>query len=270
VLAGMYFVKASEDNMATNQWLQRAWILQSLAAVAVLIFTRRQRAGASTQQAAPLWCLLFLLLPIPFYALSIAYSGVPIFIPNWWPFTHYNVRYGLQLLPAFSIAPALLVYGVLHSDGWNSRVRFASIPVILVFSAASYASIWQATPICLEEAQSNMRSRNQLQMELARWLERLPPDSTLLMYLGDQVGALERAGIPLKRTINEGNHRVWKQPIDPEGLWERALAHPSQYADYVVAFEGDPVWQAVHDLHLPALVELHVTGQPHATLYRAR
>ena len=115
-----------------------------------------------------------------------------------------------------------------------------------------------------------MRSRNQLQIELARWLERLPPDSTLLMYLGDQVGALERAGIPLKRTINEGNHRVWKQPVDPEGLWERALAHPSQYADYVVAFEGDPVWRAVHDLHLPALVELHVTGQPHAILYRAR
>lgn len=270
VLAGMYFVKAAEDNIAANQWLQRAWILLSLLAVAVLIYTRHQRTGARAQQAAPLSCLLFLLLPIPFYALSIAYSGIPIFVPNWWPFTHYNVRYGLQLLPAFSITVALLVYGVLHSDGWNSRVRFASIPVILVFSAASYASIWQVTPICLEEAQSNMRSRNQFQMELARWLERLPPDSTLLMYLGDQVGALERAGIPLKRTINEGNHRVWKQPIDPEGLWERALAHPSQYADYVVAFEGDPVWQAVHDLHLPALVEVHVTGQPHATLYRAR
>ena len=267
-LAGMYFVKAAEDNMASNQWLQRAWILLSLLGAAALIFTRRQQAAAP--QAAPLWCLLFLLLPIPFYALSIAYSGVPIFVPSWWPFTHYNVRYGLQLLPAFSIAPALLVYGVLHSDAWNSRARFAFIPAILAFSAASYALVWQATPICLQEAQINMRSRNQLQMELARWLERLPPDSTLLMYLGDQVGALERAGIPLKRTINEGNHRVWKQPVDPEGLWERALAQPSQYADYVVAFEGDPVWKAVHDLHLPALVELHVTGQPHATLYRAR
>jgi hypothetical protein len=270
VLAGMYFVKAAEDNLAANRWLQRTWILLSLLVAAVLIFTRRQQAETGAQQAAELWCLLFLLLPIPFYALSIAYSGVPIFVPNWWPFTHYNVRYGLQLLPAFSIALALLVYFVLHSTARNPRVQLASVPAIFVFAAASYASVWQATPICLAEAQTNMRSRNQLQMELARWLERLPSDSTLLMYLGDQVGALERAGIPLKRTINEGNHRVWKQPVDPEGLWERALAHPSQYADYVVAFEGDPVWQAVHDLHLPALVELHVTGQPHATLYRAR
>jgi len=34
-------------------------------------------------------------------------------------------------------------------------------------------------------------------------------------------GALEQAGIPLRRTINEGNHRVWKYPLDPDGLWER-------------------------------------------------
>jgi hypothetical protein len=90
------------------------------------------------------------------------------------------------------------------------------------------------------------------------------------MYLGDHVGALERAGISLKRTINEGNHRVWKQPADPQGLWERALANPAQYADYVLAFEGDPVWQAVHSLHLRALIELHVSGQAPAILYRAR
>ena len=269
-LAGMYFVKAAEDNMAANQWLQRAWILLTLLAVAILILTRRPQTEKSAQRALPLWCLLFLLLPIPFYALTIAYSGVPLFVPNWWPFTHYNVRYGLQLLPAFSIALALLVYGVLRCEQWNWRLRLASIPVVLAFTATSYAFVEQATPICLEEAQGNMRSRNQLQMELARWLEQLPPDSTLLMYLGDQVGVLQRAGIPLKRTINEGNHRVWKRPVDPDGLWERALAQPGQYADYVVAFEGDPVWQAVHDLHLPALVELHVTGQPHATLYRAR
>ncbi len=33
------------------------------------------------------------------------------------------------------------------------------------------------------------------------------------MYLGDHVGALQRAAIPLSRTINEGNHRPWKKPV---------------------------------------------------------
>ena len=90
------------------------------------------------------------------------------------------------------------------------------------------------------------------------------------MYLGDHVGALQKAGIPLEHTINEGNHRVWRQPSDPEGLWERALADPARYADFVVGFEGDPVWQSAKDHHLSALIELHVSGQTPAALYRAR
>jgi hypothetical protein len=90
------------------------------------------------------------------------------------------------------------------------------------------------------------------------------------MYLGDHVGAVQQAGIPLKQTINEGNHRVWKRPVDPDGLWERALADPARQADYVLAFDGDPVWQAVQGKNLKALVEIHVTGQARAILYRAR
>jgi hypothetical protein len=209
-------------------------------------------------------------VPIPFYALSVAYSGVPIFIPQLWPFSHYNVRYGLQLLPAFALAVAILICFIIRSHWSNSRLRLILTLGVFALVIASYASMWRVGPTCLVEAQINMRTRNQLEIQLSRWLDKLPPDSTLLMYLGDHVGAVERAGIPLKRTINEGNHRVWKQPRDSDGLWERALASPSQYADYILAFEGDPVWQAVHGLSLHELVEIHVTGQARAVLYRAR
>lgn len=262
VVAGMYFLKSSEGNVADNPWLQRAWLLLALAAALALILHYRAVSRA--------WPLLLLLVPVPFYALSIAYGGIPIFIPYWWPFSHYNVRYGLHLLPAFAVAFAILVWIILRLDSWNSRLRLGCTVTVFALIVASYTNVGRATPICLKEAQVNMRTRNQLQGELSRLLTELPPDSTLLMYLGDQVGALERAGILLKRTINEGNHRVWKQPTDSEGLWERALANPSQYADYVLAFEGDPVWQAVHDQHLRELIEIHVTGQAPAILYRTR
>ena len=266
LLAEQYFVKSAEDNLAANEWLQRVCILLTLmAAVAFMVY----RSRAPSSQTAD-WALIFLLTPLPFYGLSIAYGAVPIFIPNWWPFTHYNVRYGLQMLPAFAVALATLVCLSLRSAAWNRRLSIGCVLGVFALVIASYSSIWHATPICLKEAQVNMRTRTQLELELAAWLERLPPQSTILMYLGDHVGALERAGILLKRTINEGNHRVWKQPSDPEGLWERALANPSQYADYVLAFEGDPVFQAVEEKHLRELVEIHVTGQARAILYRAR
>lgn len=267
-LADLYFLKSGEDNVAQNQWLQRILVLLVIAAIVVAAVTHPWSSVGDA--GPPLWPLAFSLVPLPFYALSIAYGGVPIFIPNWWPFTHYNVRYGLQLLPAFAVALALLVYFALQAIQWNGRIRKACVLGIVVLVAASYGSIWEATPISLAEAESNMRTRNQLQIEVARWLEKLPSDSTLLMYIGDHVGALERAAVPIRRTINEGNHRMWKRPSDPEGLWEHALADPAKYADYVLAFDGDPVWEAVRDKHLRELVELHVTGQPRAILYRAR
>ena len=266
--AGIYFLKAAEDNVASNEWLQRGWVLLTLAAMLIPAMLSRWDPWRPFARSA--WPLALLLAPIPFYALSIAYSGVPIFVPQWWPFSHYNVRYGLQLLPAFSVAIALLIAFVLRNDRWDWRLRFAGVLALLAFVLASYSRVWRTGPVCLQEAEINMKTRNQLEIQLSTWLQRLPADSTLLMYLGDHVGALQRAGIPLSHTINEGNHRVWKQPVDTEGLWERAVGDPGKYADYVVAFEGDPVWNAVHELHLHELVEVHVSGQARAVLYRAR
>jgi hypothetical protein len=272
LVAGVYFLKSGEANMAENPWLQRSWVMLAIVALVGAAFRRRilRDADPPNTTSAPRWFpLLFLLLPIPFYALSVAYGGVPIFVPAWWPFTHYNVRYGLQLLPAFATAFAIAVYLILRTR-WRPNIRPAAMFAMFAVLIASYATVWRATPISLKEAQINMRTRNILESQLVAWLDKLPPDATLLMYLGDHVGALQQAGIPLKHVINEGNHRVWMQPSDQEGLWERALADPAKYADYVVACEGDPVWQAIQGRHLRELVELHVTGQARTVLFRAR
>lgn len=271
LLAGMYFVKSGEANMAENAWLQRLWILVGFVALVGIALSLRSRQAATAGPApAAMLPLLFLLVPVPFYALSVAYGGVPIFVPAWWPFTHYNVRYGLQLLPAFAASLAIILHCAMRSARTNARLRIATFMIASVLVIASYSTVWYAGPVSLAEAQINMRTRNQLEKQLAEWLKRLPPDSTILMYLGDHVGALEQAGIPLRRVINEGNHRVWKQPVDPDGLWERALANPAEYADYVVTFEGDPVWQAMQGFHRHELVEIHVTGQARASLYSTR
>ena len=105
---------------------------------------------------------------------------------------------------------------------------------------------------------------------MAEQLRRLPANATFLMYLGEHVGAFQDAGIPLARAISEGNHRIWRQPSDAEGLWERALADPGKYADFAIAFEGDPVWKALHERGLPVLMIIAVNGQKRATIYQTR
>ena len=254
VAATQYFLKSAEDNLAEGS-LQRIWLAVAvLGSVFALLLDRR------------LVTLLLLWLPLLFYSLSIAYGAVPIFVPNWWPFSYYNVRYGIELLPCIAAFSAVSIYFVLTLA--RPAVSKAAIGVIaLGFLIVSYLSVWHAQPISFREAWVNSRSRIALERELASNLRKLPADSTLLMYLGDHVGALQDAGIPLARVIQEGNHRTWKQPSDPDGLWERALANPGALADYAIGIDDDPVARSARQHGLTSLVIVETPGQPPATIY---
>jgi hypothetical protein len=258
-----YFLKSAELNLAAANW-QKLWLLLALAGVIVGLAWKQTRGNH--------WPLLLLWIPLPFYTLSVAYSGVPIFMPVWWPFSYYNVRYGLELLPAFAVFVTLAFYFAAQAVQ-HRAFKLGAAAAVLILVAASYASIWRS-PVCFSEAVINSRDRISLERELADFVRVLPPDSTVLMYLGSHVGALQQAGIPLRRVINEGNHRTWKQPVDLDGLWERALANPAKYADFVIAFEGDAVSAAVlKDVQKQDLIPLaviHTSGQPKATIYRTR
>ncbi len=262
--AGLYFLKAAELNVGAPAWQGRLWLFLALIGAAAAVFTRRTRPA------------LFLWAPLPFYAISVAYGSIPIFVPTWWPFSFYNLRYGLELLPAFAIFAPLGISFLAQSMGkllgpQSSISRWSpvfSVVICLALIGVSYATIWRADPVCYREASINSRGRVAVDKQLATWFTSFPPSSTFLMYLGEHSGAFERAGIPLQRVINEGNHRVWKQPSDPEGLWERALADPAAYADYAIGFQGDPVWKAATEKHLTALVEIHSTGQPGAAIFQ--
>jgi hypothetical protein len=201
--------------------------------------------------------------------LSIAHSGVPIFIPVWWPFSYYNVRYGVELLPAFAVFAAMAAYGLIR---FAAAVRTVAIVIVcfLLLPTVTYVYAFKSGVVSYQEAVVNARTRVALEKQLASIFETMPPNATYLMYSGDHVGALQRAGIPLSRVINEGNHRPWKRPSDPDGLWEKALAHPSSNVDYVVAMDADSVATNVNKSELDALLVLHVSGQPAATIYKTR
>lgn len=254
-VAFRYFFKSAELNLAEGKW-QKFWICSLLLGTAIVVLFQRI-----------LGPVLFLWIPVPFYMLSIAYSGVPLFVPTWPPFSRYNVRYGVEMLPAFAVFTAIAAYGLIRFAP-SIRSRLVIAITFSVLAAASYFQVWRRGPVSFDEALINSRSRIALETGVAARLELLPSDSTFLMYLGDHVGALQQAGISLSRVINEGNHRPRKRPTDPDGLWERALKNPAAYANYAIAFDSDPVASAANQTELAPLAILRVTGQPEATLYR--
>jgi hypothetical protein len=204
--------------------------------------------------------MLMLCSVLPFYALSISYGGVPIFIPPWWPFSYYNVRYGIQLLPLFALAVGVLPFTVTEFTG-SRKARTVALAVIGGLVALSYGSAWRATPISLREARVNSAPRVIYEQKLAEVLQRLPAGSSILMYSSAHVGALQMAGVHLRSTINEGNYYEWKAALDD----------PQHAADYVVATTGDPIAEAMqkHPAEMTVIATVEGEGQPPTYVYRS-
>jgi hypothetical protein len=265
-VAAIYFLKSAQLNLADGNW-GRFWLLAAVVALAISAWKLRR-------QLPP---LLLLWAPLVFYAFSIAYGSVPLHVSTWWPFATFNQRYGLQLLPMFAVSVGLLTGSILlpaldkgESSGTGRRHGWKLAAILLALVVVSYGFVWQSGPQCLQEAQKNWRIRSPLNSAVERIITHLPRNSLYLMDLGEHVGVMEQAGIPLRQVINQDNHRAWRHPSDPDGLWERALADPARYVDFVIAFEGDAVDLSVDKTNLIELTEIHASGQPHARIYAAR
>jgi hypothetical protein len=242
--ATLQFLKVSRLNVAEGRpelWLFTAALVALLAAI---YFSRRYLS----------WAILS--APVPFYVLCIAWGSVPIYQPEWWPFSYYNVRYGLQLLPAIAVFAALAYQ--FATNFLRPRYVIAAAGLVI---AASYFSVWQKTPICQREARVNGAERMAVEQELAEKLKSLPLSATVLMYCSAHPAALQMVGVPLKRRLCENDHPGW----------EDALAQPAQSADYIIAFAGDPVARAVHDhpQELEAVATVGTPSQPKALIYRS-
>jgi len=249
-----YFLKSAQITLAVGNW-GRFWLAAAVLASVILARKLPRRVAA---------VLLVLWSPVAFYALSIAYGSVPLHVPMWWPFAIFNQRFGLELLPLFAVAAGALVAlatRVLPLHKW--RVVGSALALVM----ASYAFVWVAKPLCWQEAWRNWQIRRGLEMSVEGAIKEFPADSLFMMDLGEHVGIMERLGIPLRRVINGQDHRLWLRPSDPQGAWERALADPGKYVNYVIIFEGDSVDRGVNRDQLTLLEVIHATGEPPARIY---
>jgi hypothetical protein len=204
------------------------------------------------------WWLFW--LPLPFYTLSIAYGSVPLYVAVWWPFSLYNVRYGLELLPAVAVFTAVVFEALRRTSQrfpWRAAVAVIAISAV----ACSYISVWKTTPITIQEAVANSRTRIPYERALAEALGRLPRSARLLMYTGAHPGALQIADIHLRRVVNESNHPQWEQAL-----------HDPALVDYVIAADDDPVAQSAtrHRNTLVPLAIVESSGQPRTTIYKTQ
>jgi hypothetical protein len=247
--AFVYYARTAQVDAA---FWETGFLVMAAALCGLVLAIQRRAALAS----------LLLWIPLPFYVYSVAYGSVPIFIPQLWPFSYYNSRYGMELLPALALFAFFAVQWL--EVRWSASqplVKRVMQPIFLLLVALNTVGMIYRTPLVLKEAMNNSTTRVAFEAALARQLMMFPQGSTILMYNSDHVGALQAAAIPLRQTINEGDR----------DSFQAALAAPAEHAAYVVAIAGDPVSGAVaaHPEGLTELTILCTSGQPCARIYQS-
>ncbi len=225
----------------------------------------KQRFDAAAKARADQFALL-LWVPLPFYIYSVAYGSVPIFIPQLWPHSYYNARYGMELLPALCIYGALAaerldVWMRAQTAGWARVGARLWQPLAMVLCALNCMGMMYRVPPVLKEGIVNATTRVPFEHALAGTLEQIPVNEPVMMSVSAHVGAVQTSGRTLQSMVSENDEQRWQQ----------GLADPAESAAYVISMKGDPVDSAVH-AHPDGLTELSVictTGQPCARVYKS-
>jgi hypothetical protein len=180
------------------------------------------------------WPLILLALPAVFYLWSMHAGQVPIFVPTLWPFSYYNTRYGLALLPLAAFSTAALI-------AWIPE------PARGVSAALAIAICWvpwllhplPESCITWKESQVNSVARRAWTVEAAEFLhDHYRRGSGIFTTFGDITGIYVRAGIPLRDTLTWDN---WPQ-------WPATVARPDLFLreEWAVVQGGDPVQTSIN------------------------
>ncbi len=206
---------------------------------------------------------VLLWMPLPFYIYSIAFGSVPIFIPQLYPHSYYNARYGMEMLPALVLFAFIAAEWAAHRLALSKPAMAVVLPRIALGAAVvNSAAMMFSVPLVLKEGMVNSTTRIPFETAIARQLESMPAGVPILMHTSDHIGAVQQAGIPLKQLLSENDR----------DSFAASLAAPAAKADYVVAIAGDPVDIAVkmHPENLTELTVLCTTGQPCARIYKSQ
>jgi hypothetical protein len=254
-VALLFYMKAAVMDAAAMGWGRALLLVSALGAGFAWIHPRYHGLG---------WALL-LALPIPFYAYSVAYGSVPIFLPVWWPFSWYNVRYGMELLPGFALclgfAAQFVTSSILtreQSPNWL-RITRSALFALVVWNGVQ---MLREQPIAYVEGVKNIEAHRGYEQEIPavlRWLLARRPGATILMNTSIDPQIVALTGIPLRQTINESDL----------GVYRDALEAPGAHAEVVLAYDGDEIANAVkaHPEGLTEYRRFSARFQPSITLY---
>ncbi len=177
-----------------------------------------------------IWPVAFLALWPAFIIWSMHSSAQPIHIPTLWPFSWYNTRYALAMLPLLAFGAGALL------------LRPRPVAAVVVILAGTSFWVFHADHenwITWKESEQNSIARRAWTHSAASYLEmHAKSTDSFFTTFGDISGIFRETGIHFGRTLTWDDSPEWQAAVNRPDLflWE----------DWAVAQRGDPVDETIH------------------------
>ena len=227
------------------------WSLE-LAALGLVAWAadRRMRARRATA--------LLLLIPLPFYVQSMARAAVPIYVPALFPYSYYNLRYGLELLPATAVLASFLLPQRLPR-GIQTCVLVLCLAVFGAQGVVMLSKGAHQLPI-VKEGIRNSPCRLNTDKALIAFFQHHYDGGRILMNTGEWPCVMPALGIPYRNTLGDLNHKYWlRLPKESESLVEWIVRGEGDAVDQLMRAYPDTFTGFKPVFHVPAPRQRSVT-----------
>jgi len=230
-------------------------LLLALLGLIAWVIDRPRRARRSA-------ALLFL-LPLPFHIQSMAHAAVPLYVPTLFPNTYWNLRLGMEMLPAVALLASFLLPARLPK---TERWAFAC----LILSVIVGQHVWTASRGAAElaiakEGVLNTPCKSKRQRDLTQFLRENYDGQMILAAAGKWPCVMPALGIPFRKTLSDANRDYWR----------KMSGEPDRFVEWIIRGEDDPVdW--LMRAHPDAFTKFEIVfqesvpGEGSLTIYRRK
>jgi 4-amino-4-deoxy-L-arabinose transferase-like glycosyltransferase len=199
-----------------------AWPLE-LAALGLVAWIANRRDVARGSVA-----LLFL-VPLPFYIDAMAYAAVPLYVPTLFPHTYYNLRYGLEMIPAIASLPSFLLSTRLPAGLRNALLALFVGMLAVQTVSITFRGVRELAVV--KEGILNTPCRSARQQAVIRFFRSHYDHGRVLMAAGKWLCLMPEVGIYYRNTLTNENRRYWP----------RVRRDPEKWVEWIIRGKGDAV-----------------------------
>lgn len=152
---------------------------------------------------------LLFLVPFIFYVQSMSHAAIPIYVPTLFPFTYYNLRYGIEMLPAIAIFPSFVFSSRLTRRG--RTVLLGIVFCVLLFQGVDLLSNGAKNLAVIQESIQNNPCKSERQQALITYFRDHYDGQTILVASGKWPCVMPTLDIPFANTLSEPDDKSWNQ-----------------------------------------------------------